>query len=542
MPVDLSGGPRAVAVEVADSVVEGDTWEVSFWLEGDGGVPDMRLDGRAVRGCRRQGDAAVCRFAGLRQGEHRLRVDGGMSLWARVGPWDWRDAVVYLVIPDRFRDGDPTNNGGGEFDRASPLARHGGDFRGLRSGLDHLTELGVNVVWTTPAVSNVRAGVPHEFGVHRGFHGYWPERLEEVDAHLGDEAELMEMTSDFEQAGVRTLMDVVVNHLGYGAEESANPELVRVPCPPEERSDEIRGCLFGLPDLRTESPSVAARVEAATRRWVGPDRGAHAVRLDAVKHVGRSFVRRLSDALRAERPDVWVVGEVWGADPVNPSYDVWFDEAGLDALYDFGFSGQALGFVTGRARSVAVAAALEGRMRAAASSGRSWLHFLNTHDTPSFLHRVGDPRQMRLATTLLMTVWGVPVLFSGDEVGRLAADWPHNRPDFPAEGVWDRRTLDHHRRLIELRRRHPALSRGDHRTLHAAGDQLVFLRWWVDASGGVADAVVVALNRSEREVTLELPIPPELSGAPPLPGLSANQDRLRLRVPPIEALILAPLR
>ncbi len=542
MPVDLSGGPRAAAVEVADSVIEGDAWEVSLWLEGAGGVPEMTLDGRSVRGCRRQGEAAVCRFAGLRQGEHHLQVSGGLSLWGRVGPWDWRDAVVYLVIPDRFRDGDPTNNGGGEFDRASPVARHGGDLRGLRDGLDHLTELGINVVWTTPAVSNVLGGVPHEAWVHRGFHGYWPERLEEVDPHLGDEAGLLELTSDFEQAGIRTLMDVVVNHLGYGAEEAGDPALVRVPCPPDERADEVRGCLLGLPDLRTEAPGVAARVEAATRRWVGPARGAHGVRLDAAKHVDRPFVRRLSDALRVERADAWVVGEVWGADPADPAHDVWFDEAGLDALYDFGFSGQALGFVTGRARPAAVAAALEDRMRAAAPSGRAWLHFLNTHDTPSFLHRVGDPRQMRLATSLLLTVWGVPVIFSGDEVGRLATEWPHNRPDFPAEGVWDRRTFDHHRRLIELRRRHPALSRGAHRTLHAAGDQLVFLRWWVDASGGVADAVVVALNRSEREATVDLPIPPELSGAPPLPGLSAEQDRLRLRIPPVDALILAPLR
>ena len=146
------------------------------------------------------------------------------------------------------------------------------------------------------------------------------------------------------------------------------------------------------------------------------------------------------------------------------------------------------------------------------------------------------------ATSLLLTVWGAPVIFSGDEVGRLATQWPHNRPDFPGEGVWDRRTLEHHRRLIELRRRHLALSRGAHRTLHAAGDQLVFLRWWADASGGVADAVVVGLNRSERVATVDLPIPPELSGAPPLPGVSAEQGRLRLRIPPVDALILAPLR
>jgi alpha-glucosidase len=182
-------------------------------------------------------------------------------------------------------------------------------------------------------------------------------------------------------------------------------------------------------------------------------------------------------------------------------------------------------------------------MRAAEKPGASWLHFLNTHDTPSFLHQVGDPRKMRLATTLMLTVWGVPVIFSGDEVGRLATEWPDNRPDFPASGVWDRRTLEHHKRFIELRRRHPALSRGAHRTLHAEGDLLVFLRWWKDPSGAVADAVIVALNRSESApARVDLPIPPELSAAPPMLGLSAEDDHIRFDVPPLDGLVIPSVR
>jgi len=140
-------------------------------------------------------------------------------------------------------------------------------------------------------------------------------------------------------------------------------------------------------------------------------------------------------------------------------------------------------------------------------------------------------------------VWGIPVIFSGDEVGRLAGEWPHNRPDFPAPGVWDRRTLAHHKRMIQLRRRHPALSRGRHRTLYAQGDLLVFLRWWTDATGAVADAAVVALNRSETTPgRVDLPIPAELSAAPPTEGLSAEDDRLRLLVPPLESVVLTSVR
>lgn len=538
-------------------MVEDDRWQVSLWVEGEGGPPRMRLDGREVRGCLRHGDAVVCRFVGLRAAEHLLEVDprdtgngggggdGGLRLWGRVGAWDWRDGVIYGVIPDRFADGDPTNNGGAEYDPRSALARHGGDLAGLHAQLPYLRELGVNVIWTTPAVANVVGGVPHDRGLHRAFHGYWPERLEDVDAHLGSEAELRALAADIDQGGGRLMMDVVINHLGYGAVEAADPSLVRSPCPPKEAADDVTACLFGLPDLRTEAPEVAARVGAASQRWVSAARGAHAVRLDAAKHVERPFLKSVADAVRAERPDALVVGEVWGADPSDPSHDKWFSEGGLDGLYDFGFVGHALGFVTGRARPQAVARAMELRMRAADHPSRHWLHYLNTHDTPSFLHRVGDPAKMRLATTLLLTVWGLPVIFSGDEVGRLATDWPDNRPDFPAPALWDRRTLAHHKRLIELRRLHPALSRGHHRTLHAASDLLVFLRWWSDPADpkSVADAAIVALNRSPTTLArIDLPIPSELSAAPPMQGLSAEADQIRLHVPPMDALILTSIR
>lgn len=544
VPVDLSGPARARAAGVAGTAVEGDGWEVSVRLDGPGRPPAMALDGRPVRGCQRVGDTAVCRFVGLRTGEHRLDVDGLASpLWARVGPWDWRDAIVYLVIPDRFADGDPTNDGGAEYDPGSPLGRHGGDFAGLRAGIPHLADLGVNVLWTTPAVQNVVAGVPHASAgeptrVHRGFHGYWPERLDAVDPHLGTEAELRALVSDLERAGVRTLMDVVVNHLGYGAALAEDPAWVRTPCPPAgspEAEDPVTACIFGLPDLRTEDPAVAVRVAGAAAAWVGPARGAHAVRLDAARHVGRPFLRAVGEAVRAARPGALVVAEVAGASPGAPEGDVWFDEGGVDALFDFGFGDHALDFAAGRGRVEALARHLEGRHR---RPDRLWFHALATHDTPPGQTRAGSPERFLLAVALQMTVAGVPVIYSGDEVGRLAGDWPDNRPDLPAPAAWDARALDHHRRLVALRRQHPALSRGAHRTLLADGDLLVFLRWWKDELGSVADAAVVAIHRGAEPRAVDLPFPPELTAAAPLPGADVRGGRLRFEAPALDALVL----
>ena len=486
-----------------------------------------------------------CRFSGLREGDHLLTDDGVLSVWGRVGAWDWRDAVLYLVLPDRFADGDPANNGGAEYDPARPGHRHGGDLAGLRERIPWLAGLGVSALWITPVVPqvpgpNLGAGFPHY-----GFHGFWPERLDGVDPHLGTEADLRALVSELEAAGVRTVLDVVVNHLGYGASGASDPELVRSTetgtCP--EAWDERTGCLYGLPDLRTERPAVAERVVAAAVRWVARY-GVHGLRLDAAKHVEPGLLARIAGGASEARSDALLLGEVWGADAATDAADVWLDEGRLSGLFDFGFADHVLAFVGGRERAAAFAHHLDGRHR---RPGPVWAHFLDTHDTPGFLWRVGDPALQRLAATLQLTVVGVPVICAGDEVGQVRPEWPDNRPDFPPPAVWDKETLGHYRRLIELRRRHPALSRGRHRTLHAGGDTLVFLRWLEDAGGSVEDAALVAVNRGAEPAELRLPLPPELSRSAPL--ASALDDdpvalgaELRLRVPARGARVLAAVR
>ena len=183
----------------------------------------------------------------------------------------------------------------------------------------------------------------------------------------------------------------------------------------------------------------------------------------------------------------------------------------MTGLFDFGFADHVLAFVTGRERPEAPARYLETRHR---RPGPVWAHFLDTHDNPGFPWRAGHASLQRLAATLQLTVQGVPVITRGDEVGKLRPEWPDNRPDLPPPALWDRETLAHHRALIELRRRHPALSRGEHRTLHATGDVLVFLRRLPDAAGSVEDAALVAVNRGEAPAEVVFPLPPRAVSAP----------------------------
>jgi len=544
VPVRLDPGPPARATAVVDSRVAEARWTVRLRVEGDG-PPALTLDGRPVRGCGRADDVVTCRFPGLRPGEHLLGSGDDLRVWARVGDWDWRDAVVYLVIPDRFADGDPTNNGGAEYDRAGVGHRHGGDLAGLRARIPWLSRLGVNALWLLPVVEQV-PGPNHGAGFpHYGFHGFWPERLDRVDPHLGTEDDLRGLVADLEAAGIRTVLDTVVNHLGYGATRAADPDLVRSTetgtCPQEW--DEVTGCLYGLPDLRTERPEVAAEVTAAAALWVERF-GVHGLRLDAAKHVGLPLLAAISAAVRRHRPDALLLGEVWGADAATDAADRFLDGGGLTGLFDFGFADHVLAWVTGRERTEALARHLERRHR---RPGLVWAHFLDTHDTPGFLWRAGHPTLQRLAATLQLTVLGVPVVTQGDAVGQLRPEWPDNRPDLPPPALWDGRTLAHYRTLIEQRRRHPALSRGEHRTLHAAGDVLVYLRWLLDAGGSVEDAALVAVNRGEEPAEVSFPLPGELTRSAPLSDV-LGEGRLelggevRLVVPGRGARVLATVR
>jgi len=543
VPVRLDGGPVARAAGVAESRVEGARWHVRLRVEGAGVLP-MTLDGREVRGCARDGDEVACRFPGLRPGGHLLEA-AELRVWARVGPWDWRDAIVYLAIPDRFADGDPTNNGGAEYDPAGVGHRHGGDLAGLREAIPYLARLGIDALWLLPVVEQVPDAVHGSGFTHYGFHGFWPERLDVVDPHLGTDAELRALVADLEAAGIRTVLDVVVNHLGYGAKRAADPELVRTKaagtCP--EEWDEVTGCLYGLPDLRTERPEVAAEVTAAAAGWVERF-GVHGLRLDAAKHVGMPLLAGIAAAARQHRPDALLLAEVWGADATADRTDGFLDEGGMTGLFDFGFADHVLAFVTGRERPEALARYLETRHR---RPEVVWAHFLDTHDTSGFLWRAGHPSLQRLAATLQLTVLGVPVITQGDEVGQLRPEWPDNRADLPPPALWDRETLAHYRDLIELRRRHPALSRGEHRTLHAAGDVLVYLRWLTDAGGSVEDAALVAVNRGDAPTEVAFPLPAELTRAAPLAeALGAGPltlgEEVRLEVPARGARVLATAR
>ena len=447
---------------------------------------------------------------------------------------------------DRFADGDPSNDR--HVDPTAKGAFHGGDLKGLLAHLDEISDLGVTAIWITPVVKNIPGFVSGAGFPDWAYHGYWADDFTKMDDRFGTEKDLRALADECHRRGIKLLLDTVYNHVGYDSQYLKSPRTrswVRQSEKGECGSDDLTSCISGLPDLKTERADVDeylfhAHLDRAKRL------GLDGFRLDTVKHVSHDFWkehRRRARQLLGD--DFFLLGEVWGGDA--ESLDPWFAGDELDAGFDFSFQGSALGFLQGRGRPVAFDRYLKSRERVRA--GHLLAQFLSSHDVPMALWLLhGDKTLFRLAAVLELSEPGIPVIYYGEEVGRLGGDWPLNRSDMPwgdrairpgAGAARDDSLRQDYKRLIALRRAHPALSRGRHESLVADRDLLAYARR--DSVSG--DLAIVAVNRGATSDTLRAAVPPTWRGRVIRDGWNAQDfpaaaDSLAIEIPPRSARVL----
>ena len=427
----------------------------------------------------------------------------------------WRDAVLYFVITDRFADGDPGNDQNVDVNAKGTF--HGGDLKGLTEHLDEIADLGVTALWITPVVKNIDGFVTGAGFPDWGYHGYWADDFYKLDPRFGSEGDLKTLVDAAHARGMKVLLDVVYNHAGYETKMLDDPRFkgwLRVggTC----GQDDLTLCVAGLPDFKTELPEVddyLMKAHLGLAKRVGVD----GFRLDTVKHVRHDFWQEHRRRTRAELgKDFFLIGEVWGGDA--QSLDPWFAGDEMDAGFDFSFQGSALAWVQGRGRTAAFDHYLKTREKVRA--GHLLSPYLSSHDVPGALFQLqGDKTLFRLAALLEMTSSGIPMIYYGEEVGRPGGDWPDNRSDMP----WgDRKILPgagkprdealraDYKKMIAIRRAHPAFARGVHSALATDGDLLVFLQ----RDEASHDAVVVAVNRGSAPAPAGFDVPAEWGAAP----------------------------
>lgn len=459
--------------------------------------------------------------------------------------------VIYLIMPDRFANGDPSNDDPavalGMHDRSKPRAYHGGDLHGVRDHLAYLKDLGVTTLLLTPIVKN---------GAAQDYHGYGAVDLYAVDPHFGTLDEYRELVREAHQQQVKVLFDFVANHVGPNHPWVANPPLrdwFHGTVPQHQNSSaELPKSFYGwgagqrvdndafdvladphappsaarfvtdgwfanvLPDLNTENPIVADYL-LQNALWWAETSGLDGYRLDTFPYVPRKFWSGWDRSIHQAYPFLTTIGEVFHRDPVVTSFFAGgqrrFDgsDSGVSSVFDFPL------FFT--LREVLLQQAPAGRIADVLRQDGLYPHadglvtFFGNHDVTRFASAEGSSlARLKLAFGLVLTLRGIPELYYGDEIGMPGGNDPDNRRDFP--GGWpgdannaftaggrskdQEEVFTYVRTLLRVRREHAALQNGRLWHLASSDEAYVFLRESED------ERVLVAFNNSAHALALSV--------------------------------------
>jgi glycosidase len=424
---------------------------------------------------------------------------------------DWRNgAVVYQVLVDRFAP--PADIEAkralypapkrlrawnelprkGEYLASHKLWSHeidfwGGDLASTRAQLDHIEQLGADVLYLNP--------------VHLGFtnHKYDSLDYHAVSPEFGTREDVVALAHELHRRGMKLVLDGVFNHMGRNAPMFRDAEA-------DEKSPYRDWYCFGpqypsgarcwwnaenLPELNLENPAVRdhvyAKPDSVVRRWLRE--GVDGWRLDVAVDIGFEFLHELTQAAHAEKPGSLVVGEI-GCYPKE-----WFPS--VDAVMHFPLRHILLRAADGRL-SVATAQRMIERLVGEADYEhllKSWL-YLENHDTERLATAIPDARSRRLLQVLMFTLPGAPNLYYGGEVDMPGGDDPEMR----APMRWDLVEAGHPalawtRRLIALHKQRRALRVGNFRAVTA--ERLLAFERYTDR---VADTVIVLANPGDADV------------------------------------------
>ena len=394
------------------------------------------------------------------------------------GDFDWDEAVIYFAVTDRFFDGDKSNNdayGVGDYDTSDKggSSYHGGDFAGLNEKLDYLKDLGVNTIWITPIVENITDDQPDaETGMHTyGYHGYWASDFTKLNKHLGTEEEFAALIDAAHSRGMKLMVDVVLNHAGYGTEkyfnnilEGADGKKIKMLRDSSNTvsGDDKQDALSDLPDFVTEDAEVRNQLIKWQTDWMEKYKIDY-YRVDTVKHVDSTTWSAFKNSLTKVNPDFKMIGEYSGAGYANTAGEL--GTGSMDALLDFDFNDFAKDFVGGKISTVENSLL---KRNAALNNTATMGNFLNNHDDDTLqellVKKSGLSAEeaynlMKVAATLQITAKGQPVIYYGDELGQAGAnDWPYqtNRRDFDWTELEAQKTnsnsiYNHYKTMLSIR-------------------------------------------------------------------------------------------
>jgi len=449
------------------------------------------------------------------------------------------DDVVYLIMPDRFANGDTSNDK--DIDRKNPRAWHGGDFRGIKNKLPYLKELGITAVWLTPWYDNPDEAnqCDKPWCPNTNYHGYHAIDYYGVENHFGTMQDLREMIKTAHQNGIKVIQDQVANHVGVQHAWAKNPPLENwfskfsqnsfnnsVLLSPNASQTEKDNLLKGwfnelLPDMNQDEPEVAKYEIQNALWWIGAT-GIDGIRQDTIQYMPREFIRDWSAAILKQYPRIYMVGEVFEEDSAQTAFfqggKIGWDniDTNLPSVFDFKLWRTSQEVFTGKKPMRALRDVL--KYDGLYPNINRVTVLQNNHDTDRFMSLPNATLEgAMLHTAFILSTRGIPQLYYGEEIAMTGGHDPDNRKDF--SGGWredainkftkEGRTADEQKmfewtqKWIKLRRENRAFREGKMIDLFYDNEAYVFAKDSVCKP--ICDSpFIVAFNNSENQKTIEI--------------------------------------
>ncbi|WP_458120346.1 alpha-glycosidase [Paenibacillus sp. Z6-24] len=419
---------------------------------------------------------------------------------------DWvKDAVFYQIFPERFANGDTSNDPEGTLPWGGKPEWNnffGGDLQGIIDHLDHLTELGVNAIYLCPifkATTN---------------HKYDTEDYMKIDPSFGDEETLKKLVNTCHSKGIRVMFDAVFNHSGKTfapfvdvqekGEQSKYKDWFHVrkfPLAVEDGIPTYDTFDFEplMPKLNTENPEVKEYLLGVARYWA-EEYGIDGWRLDVADEVDHQFWREFRLTLKNINPDIYILGEIW-----HESIP-WLQGDQFDSVMNYPFKNAVTDFfikdvTDAQTFSHAIGNQMSRYPRQVAEVA---FNLIDSHDTPRALTVAGgDKNRLKLAALFQMTFTGAPCIYYGDEIGMEG----EGDPDCRRCMVWeeeeqDRELFAYYQQIIGMRKQYSALRQGTFRFLHSrkGSNELVYERY------DDQEKFIIAMNSSSEPIDIEIDI------------------------------------
>ena len=456
--------------------------------------------------------------------------------------------LIYLIMPDRFANGDPSNDKfptmlDPQADAKNPILRHGGDFKGITDHLDYLQELGVTALWLTPVIENdetLKKEAPDR--MQSGYHGYHFTDHYAIDRRFGGNNGYIEFSKAVHRKGMKVIQDAVYNHVSddhwmfkdrpmrdwfnnwptYTNSSHKDQPLFDPHSAAIDRDVMLDGWFTPfLPDLNQRNPFLANYlIQHAI--WSTEMFSLDAWRIDTYKYNDQLFMNQCNQALMTEYPNLLLFGESTASSPLNLSYFVKSTvnhpfKCNLPGTLDFPLNyaindalRQNFGWDEGVSRVYQILAqdiVYEDPMKLVTQ--------LDNHDMDRFLSTIGDDfDKYKMGVTWLLTTRGIPSWYYGTEIlmknikvpsdaevrknfpGGFAGD-PENKFMASGRNPKENEAFNYVKKLANYRKNTPALHSG--KLMHYVPVDGIYVYFRYDAD----KSIMVVSNTMDKEMNLD---------------------------------------